>query len=50
MWENEDNVIGLDNFEATGEMNKFGFKLIDNSSIYLKLRDTVKIVIINVFE
>ena len=43
MWENEDNVIGLDNFEATGEMNKFGFKLIDNSSIYLKL-DTARLL------
>ena len=33
--------IGVDNFEATGELNKFGYTLLDNSSIYLKL-DTAR--------
>lgn len=29
--------IGVDTFEATGEKNKFGYTLIDNSSLYLRL-------------
>lgn len=31
------NLIGVDRFESTGEPNKWGYCLIDNSSIYLKL-------------
>lgn len=30
-------LIGVDNFEAIGERNKFGYRLVDNSSVYLKL-------------
>jgi len=29
--------IGVDDFEATGEHNKFGYTLLDNSSLYLSL-------------
>jgi hypothetical protein len=35
MWENGKDPIGKDDFEATGELNKFGYRLIDNSSLYL---------------
>tara|TARA_B100001094_G_scaffold324240_1_gene376525 strand:+ start:3367 stop:4752 length:1386 start_codon:yes stop_codon:yes gene_type:complete len=28
-------IIGIDNFEATGEINKFGYNLIDNSSLFV---------------
>lgn len=44
MWENRVKDIGPDNFEAIGEINKFGYRLIDNSSLYLKL-DTARILI-----
>lgn len=44
MWEDNSKVIGPDNFEAIGEMNKFGYRLIDNSSLYLKL-DTARILV-----
>jgi hypothetical protein len=30
-------VIGVDNFESTGEPTKFGYTLIDNSSLYVRL-------------
>lgn len=40
-------LIGTDDFEATGEPNKFGYTLFDNSSIYLKLEVARKIM--NVF-
>lgn len=40
-------LIGTDDFEATGELNKFGYTLFDNSSIYLKLEVARKIM--NVF-
>lgn len=29
--------IGVDNFEAIGEKNKYGYRLIDNSSFYLRI-------------
>lgn len=43
MWEDINKsgnlrLIGNDNFESTGEMNEFGYKMIDNSSIYLKTK------------
>lgn len=44
MWEDSNKLIGPDNFEATGEINKFGYRLIDNSSLYLKL-DTARLLI-----
>jgi hypothetical protein len=44
MWENPTKMIGPDNFEAIGEINKFGYRLIDNSSLYLKL-DTARILV-----
>ena len=46
MWENN-TPIGLDNFEAIGVKNKFGFRLIDNSSLYMKLDVARKVM--NVF-
>jgi hypothetical protein len=30
-------LIGTDNFESTGEITKMGYRLIDNSSLYMKL-------------
>ena len=47
MWENHHSPLGLDNFEAIGKTNKFGFRLIDNSSIYMKLEVARKVL--NVF-
>ena len=47
MWENINTPIGLDNFEAIGVKNKFGFRLIDNSSLYMKLDVARKVM--NVF-
>jgi len=41
MWADEKTVIGKDDFEATGEVNKFGYRLIDNSSLYLNI-DTAR--------
>lgn len=35
MWADNKTPIGKDDFEATGEINKFGYRLIDNSSLYL---------------
>lgn len=43
MWENHHKSLGLDNFEAIGIKNKFGFRLIDNSSIYMKLEVARKV-------
>ena len=43
MWENSEKEIGIDNFEAIGEVNKFGFRLIDNSSLYMNI-DTARIL------
>ena len=43
MWENHQKSLGLDNFEAIGVKNKFGFRLIDNSSIYMKLEVARKV-------
>jgi hypothetical protein len=41
MWEktksNKLSRIGIDDFEAIGEKNKLGYRLIDNSSLYMKL-------------
>jgi hypothetical protein len=47
MWENHHVPLGLDNFEAIGKINKFGFRLIDNSSIYMRLEVARKVM--NVF-
>lgn len=47
MWENHQVSLGLDNFEAIGKINKFGYRLIDNSSIYMKLDVARKVM--NVF-
>lgn len=47
MWENHQVSLGLDNFEAIGKINKFGYRLIDNSSIYMKLEVARKVM--NVF-
>ena len=44
---NDLQLIGVDNFEAIGEKNKFGYRLVDNSSVYLKLQVARKIM--NVF-
>ena len=38
MWNRKDEILGLDNFESTGEKNKFGYTLIDNSSIFVNKR------------
>jgi len=43
MWENHQKSLGLDNFEAIGSLNKFGFRLIDNSSIYMRLEVARKV-------
>ena len=43
MWQNHQVSLGLDNFEAIGKMNKFGFRLIDNSSIYMRLEVARKV-------
>ena len=37
MWSSDGKIIGIDDFEATGDKTKWGYKLIDNSSIYLKI-------------
>lgn len=37
MLEPSGDVIGVDDFESTGEPNKFGYTLIDNSSLYMRL-------------
>lgn len=37
MWADAKNSIGKDNFEAIGDINKFGYRLIDNSSLYLNI-------------
>ena len=34
MWKRTGELIGVDNFEATGEKNKFGYTLLDNSSLF----------------
>tara|TARA_B100001057_G_C22807270_1_gene933967 strand:- start:83 stop:1453 length:1371 start_codon:yes stop_codon:yes gene_type:complete len=47
MWENLNTKIGEDNFEAIGVKNKFGFRLIDNSSLYMKEKTSKKVM--NVF-
>lgn len=47
MWENLNTKIGEDNFEAIGDKNKFGFRLIDNSSLYMKEKTSKKVM--NVF-
>ena len=31
----KNEIIGIDDFEATGELNKFGYNLIDNSSLFV---------------
>ena len=42
MWEktaqNKLSLIGIDNFEAIGKMNKEGYRLIDNSSLYMTIQ------------
>lgn len=45
MWADEKTPIGKDDFEATGEVNKFGYRLVDNSSLYLNI-DTARILAI----
>lgn len=47
MWTREGEKLGIDNFEATGELNQFGYTLIDNSSIYLNT--AASRIIANVF-
>jgi hypothetical protein len=47
MWKDSNTPIGIDNFEAIGVKNKFGFRLIDNSSLYMKLEVARKVM--NVF-
>ena len=34
MWKRTGELIGIDKFEATGEKNKFGYTLLDNSSLF----------------
>jgi hypothetical protein len=34
MWRRSGEVLGIDKFEATGELNKFGYTLLDNSSLF----------------
>lgn len=41
------NLIGTDNFESIGTINKMGYRLIDNSSLYLNLETARKVM--NVF-
>ena len=46
MWTPDGQVIGIDDFEATGNQTKWGYKLIDNSSIYLKIETARKLSIV----
>ena len=34
MWKRNGDLIGTDRFEATGEKNRFGYTLLDNSSLF----------------
>jgi hypothetical protein len=34
MWKRDGTHIGVDRFEATGELNAFGYTLLDNSSLF----------------
>jgi hypothetical protein len=43
MLEQSGEIIGIDDFESTGEPNKFGYTLIDNSSLYAKLETARKL-------
>jgi len=43
MWQDLKSPLGIDNFEAIGVKNKFGYRLIDNSSLYMKLEVARKI-------
>lgn len=43
MWEPNGTIIGIDDFEAIGKQTNWGYKLIDNSSIYLKIETARKL-------
>lgn len=34
MWSRSGELIGIDRFEAIGEINRFGYRLLDNSSLF----------------
>ncbi len=36
-------LLGVDDFEAIGEMTKMGYRLIDNSSLYMKIETARKV-------
>lgn len=40
---NKLELLGVDDFEATGEMTKMGYRLIDNSSLYMKVETARKV-------
>lgn len=45
MYEPSGEIIGIDEFESTGELNELGYTLIDNSSLYVRLETARKLSI-----